>query len=431
MTFRAGLLTGIIVTAAAAGLLALAWAGLRLRPDKADPTKPPAPATLARPLQEEELLTITLTPDAEKRLKVRTEKAAVRPVRRERTYGGEVTTPPGHTILVAAPLGGILKASSGRVPRAGARVKRGDPIFQFLPLLSPEAKTTLTAARVDAEGQVNSARTSLAAARIALDRAKQLLGSEAGSRRAVDEAQAMFDLAQKTLEAAQARLTLLTQAVGDAEKGTAAPLTIESPIDGLLRNVSALAEQNVPAGATLFEVTSLDPVWVRVPVFVGEAAELDADEANVGPLTARPGAATRPARPAAAPPSANPIAGTVDLYFALSNPEGTFVPGQRVGVSIAVKEPEKSIVIPWVWVTIPLADRKKALTVPWSAVVFDVHGGTWVYEQLGPRTYARQRVQVRYVTGGTAVLDWGPRLTKPVVTVGAQELFGTEVGFGK
>jgi RND family efflux transporter MFP subunit len=313
---------------------------------------------------------------------------------------------------VAAPLNGTLKAPSGGVPRAGARVKKGDAVFQFLPLLSGDAKATLAAARVEAEGQINNARVQLAAARIALDRAKDLFQSEAGSRRAVDDAQAQFDVAQKTLDAAQARFALLTQ-VGDPEKGTAAPIAIEAPTDGLLRTVNALAEQNVPAGAALFEVVNLDPMWVRVPVFVGEAAELHGETAAVGPLAARAGTPTQTARAVSAPPSANPMAGTVDLFFTLPNPDGKVRPGERVGVTIHLK------------------DAGESLTVPWSAVILDIHGGTWVYEQTAPQTYVRRRVQVRHVVEGTAVLQTGPPAGTRVVAVGAQELFGTEVGFGK
>ena len=44
---------------------------------------------------------------------------------------------------------------------------------------------------------------------------------------------------------------------------------------------------------------------------------------------------------------------------------------------------------------------------------------------------ARRRVQVRYVRGDTAVLETGPSQGKTIVAVGAQELFGTEVKFGK
>jgi RND family efflux transporter MFP subunit len=410
MNYRAGLLTGILVTAAVAALVALGWSALGLSRKKDEPAKTKPPATV---LKEEDLLVITLTDDAEKRLGIQTAKVEQKPVPRTRTFGGDVTTPPGHTILVSAPLNGTLKAPNGGIPRAGARVKKGDPIFQLLPLLSPDARTTFAAARVDAEGQVNNARVQLAAAKVNLDRAKELVRTEGASQRMLDDSQAQFDLAQKTLDAAQARLALLNQAVGDADKGTASPLTIEAPTDGLLRNVSALAEQNVPSGAALFEVVNLDPVWVRVPVFVGEADDLRADSAEVGPLTVRPGVSTQPARAVSAPPSANPLAGTVDLFFTLSNTGEKFRPGERVGVTIALKDPADS------------------LTIPWSAVVHDIHGGTWVYEKTGDHTYVRRRVQIHHVVNDTAVLKSGPAKSKTVVSVGAQELFGTEVGFSK
>jgi multidrug efflux pump subunit AcrA (membrane-fusion protein) len=172
-------------------------------------------------------------------------------------------------------------------------------------------------------------------------------------------------------------------------------------------------------------------VWVRVPVYVGDLADIDAvAPAAVGPLTARPGDPTRPASPVPAPPAANPAAGTAELIYALDNtPSAPFAvlgpagvahrwpplcaPGQRVGATLALKGP---------------AD---ALIVPWAAVVYDIHGGAWVYEKTGDRAYARRRVVVRYVVGDTAVLASGPSPGTPVVTAGAAELFGTETGFSK
>ena len=115
----------------------------------------------------------------------------------------------------------------------------------------------------------------------------------------------------------------------------------------------------------------------------------------------------------AAPPSANPLAATVDAFYELPNADGKLTPGQRLGV------------------TIPLADARESLTVPWTAVVFDVQGGTWVYAQTAPRTYARRRVVVGYTAGADAVLAAGPPAGTKVVALGAQELFGAETGFVK
>src|SRR6476646_3300875 len=91
-------------------------------------------------------------------------------------------------------------------------------------------------------------------AKVALERAKRLLRSEAGSRKAVEDAQTAYDVAKKILDAATARRAMLQKVAAHPDKETASPLTIEAPEPGVLRNVSALPGQNVHAGANLFEV---------------------------------------------------------------------------------------------------------------------------------------------------------------------------------
>ena len=91
----------------------------------------------------------------------------------------------------------------------------------------------------------------------------------------------------------------------------------------------------------------------------------------------------------------------------------TLRPGQRVGV------------------TIPLRTPSDSRAIPWPAVLHDIHGGTWVYEQIQPHTFRRTRVQVRYVVDGVAAVAQGPEPGAEIVTAGAAELFGTEFGTGK
>jgi len=69
--------------------------------------------------------------------------------------------------------------------------------------------------------------------------------------------------------------------------------------------------------------------------------------------------------------------------------------------------------------------------IPDSALLHDIHGGTWVYERTAPHVYARRRVEVRDTVGGVAILTRGPETGTPVVTTGAAELFGIEFGAGK
>jgi multidrug efflux pump subunit AcrA (membrane-fusion protein) len=87
-------------------------------------------------------------------------------------------------------------------------------------------------------------------------------------------------------------------------------------------------------------------------------------------------------------------------------------PGEKVGVSFGT-------------------EQAKALIIPWSAVVHDINGGTWVYENTAPQTYSRRRVEVLYVRDGFAALGRGLNTGTNVVKTGAAELFGTEFGVGK
>jgi len=376
--------------------------------------KPPSPANVGKVVKEEELNTVTLTEEAEKRIGLTVASVEKKAIRRVRVYGGEVAIPVGRTILVAAPLAGILKAPHGDEVKAGQSVKTGQTVFQLTPLLTPDGQATLSASLADAEGQANNAKTQVELTRIALDRAKRVLKEGAGSQRQVDEAQAAYDQSTKTLDAVTARQAILKKVVGDATSGTATPIPVNAPTNGILRTVSALPNQTVPSGAALFEVIDISTVWVRVPLPVGDLDSIDSSEpAQVGKLSAPPGTRLPSAKPVAAPPSANPLSATVDVFYEMPNADGKLIPGQRLGV------------------TIPLANARESLSVPWSALVFDIHGGTWVYEQVGPHRYASRRVVVGYTVGADAVLSSGPPVGTMIVTRGVLELFGAETGFVK
>lgn len=414
MKYFQGIATTLLTLALASATAAGAWWLVTHKPGSNAADKPQTPASVDKLVKEEDLNTVTLTEEAEKRIGLVCAPVEMKTVRRVRVYGGEVTVPVGRTILVTTPLTGILKAPPGGVVMAGQSVKSGQAMFQLTPLLTPDGRATSSAALVDVEGQVNNAKAQLDLTKIALDRAKRVLNQGAGSQRQVDEAQAAYNVATKTHDAAIARQAVLEKVIGDAETGTTAAITIEAPEDGILRTVSALPGQTVPSGAALFEVIDISTVWVRVPLPVGDLDAIDRGEpAQVGELSAPPGTRLPSAEPVAAPPSANPLAATVDVFYEMPNAHGKLFPGQRLGVKI------------------PLSDARESLSVPWSALVFDIHGGTWVYEQVSPHQYARRRVVVRYTVGTDAVLSSGPPVGAKIVTAGVLELFGVETGFVK
>ena len=73
------------------------------------------------------------------------------------------------------------------------------------------------------------------------------------------------------------------------------------------------------------------------------------------------------------------------------------------------------------------ASRK---VIPYAAVIYDQNGDTWTFTSPRPLTYLRARIDVQFIEGDTAVLSDGPGAGTAVVTVGAAELLGTELGVG-
>lgn len=396
--------------------LVLVAGGSGCQPAKSSPTaaKPAAPAKI-KPATEADLATVELTPEAEKRLGIALADVERKPVPRTSTYGGEVIVPPGRLVVVSSPFTGTLHAPpDGGVPVPGSRVKEKQSIFLLVPILSPEARATMAPMLIEAEGQVKTAQESLHIAKVNLDRAENLVRDRLGGQAALVDAKAQHDLAQAQLKAAENRREILAKVASDAETGTMHTQTITAPAAGTIQNLHAQAGQKVAAGAMLFDVVSLDPVWVKVPVYVGDLDRIAADkEAKVGGLSGIPGAADRPAQPVPAPPSGDPIAVTVNIFYEVANAERTLRPGQRVGV------------------TLPLKGDEESLVVPRAALLRDIHGGTWVYENTGPHAFSRRRVAVDRVVGDVVALASGPKPPAKVVTDGAAELFGEEFKVGK
>lgn len=326
----------------------------------AEPGPTQTAAKIDRPIKEAELTTITLTPEAERRLGVVTAPVEQRKLTRTRLFGGEITIP-----------------ARSEVTDAGSDAHRdGQSVLTILPLLSPAEQVRLAQSQIDADGQVEQARVQLAAARQALRRSEQMQRDKVGTERAVDDARAQVGLGEAGLHTAQARRDLL--------------------------------------GPTLLATASPAEVWVRVPVYVGDLAKLNRTaDAAVGGLNDKPGAFRRAATPVDAPPSANAAASTVDVFYRLHNRDGAFRYGQHVGVIV------------------PLREDASDLIVPWSAIVHDMAGGTWVYEQTMSSTYVRRRVQVNRVVDKVAALTGGIQVSANVVVIGAAELFGAEFGVGR
>ncbi len=418
MNYRSGVLTGVLAAVLVGGFaLGIVWLlfGSPIEVLKLSPPK--TEATVPKPAKEDQFNTVILSADAEKKLGLSRGTAKREKMGRNRFYGGDVMIPPGQTIIVSAPVSGLIKEPSTEkaIPKAGQTVESGQPVLQLLPLLTPEGRATLAQNSVDAEGVEEKAKIDLDGAKLTLDRLSMQLVDKIASQRMVDDARVIYDGLMKTHDAAVKRVSLLKRVIGESDSGTTTPILLTSPEKGFLRNLSVVAGQHVPAGAVLFEVVNTRSVWVRVPVYVGDLPDLDLSQsARIGNLSRRSKEELLEAKPVVAPPSANALAGTVDVFYQLDNSIAKYSPGHRVGA------------------TIPIRGQVESLTVPIAALIHDTLGGTWVYEQTVEHTYVRRRVVVLYVVGDQAVLQDGS--VKPaaiLITGGSVELFGTETGYSK
>lgn len=392
------------------------------------PKKKAEPATVAHHVTEDSLNTITLTEKAEQRLGIQLAAVQLLDVRQKRTVGGEIVVPPGQTVIVSAPLAGTLSApADGEIPAPGSTLSAGQAIFRFAPLLSPErdvltpaervgvaqTRADVATAQMEAERLVESAKLDVEAAQLAYDRAAHLLEIKAGSQRSVEEAETRLKIARETQATAELRHQFLKDIELDEQAGELAVRSILSPVAGVLQDIPTAVGETVAAGETLFSVIQTGTLWIRVPVYVGHWREIDRGQPAMITEYGQPSSRlSRQGTYVAAPPSANPVATTIDLFYKVGNGDGDLHPGQRLAV------------------TLPMNSTETSLVVPFDAVLYDIHGGTWIYEGVGEHAYARRRVELKYVDGENAVLARGPQAGARVVTDGAVELFGTEFGVG-
>jgi hypothetical protein len=240
-----------------------------------------------------------------------------------------------------------------------------------LPFSSATDLTALAASQARTDADLARARAELDIATRNAERAEALVREEAGSARARDEALTTLAVARSNAEAARL--------------------------------------QRAQFGPAMDALGSLRSVWIRIAVPVSDLPHVDRKrEVLVTHLgDARQSSS---ARPVSGPPSANPAAATVDLYYALDNPAGPFRIGQRVAVAV------------------PASTSSNSMWVPASAVLRDIYGGEWVYVATADHTYERRRIEIAAIQNGVAHLSRGLVPGAKVVTAGAAELFGTEFG---
>jgi len=400
------MIVGLRGVAAAAALgWALAGCGGPPSSGSASAGKEAPPAKVTGAPKEADLATVTLSEAAERRLGVESVTAAEAQLPLVREVAGELMVPPGRTMLLTATAGGTIVATDTRIPQPGVAVRKGQLLFRLVPLVPLQRDVLVTY-----EADVTAAKARFDAARQQRERAQQLLKDRAGSQRSLEQAEQEYRQAEAAFQAATTRLERLRQRPLDADVS----VEITAPDDGIVRQVFVAPGVQVNSGTPLVEVANLRTLWIRVPVYAGDAAMIDSVQAvPIEALGSAERGQARTARSVPGPPSADPVAVSVDVYYEVENADAALRPGEKVRVALPLKTSERGIVIPT------------------SAIVYDMTGGTWVYARTAPHQYQRRRVQVIRSSGDRALIGRGVKPGETIVTVGVAEIFGTEFGSGK
>ena len=105
-----------------------------------------------------------------------------------------------------------------------------------------------------------------------------------------------------------------------------------------------------------------------------------------------------------------------------------FLNGSDVGLLTLQPSAIKRLDLRTAPVTSQRFDGKARLVVPYGAVIYDSEGETWLYVSTNARTFKRQHITIDRITQGRVILSAGPAAGTQIAAIGAQELWGIELG---
>jgi hypothetical protein len=176
----------------------------------------------------------------------------------------------------------------------------------------------------------------------------------------------------------------------------------------LVRDEQVVRKRTVGGEVLDSPEANLRRVTVRVSLNESDLNKVDRSQPSDGETT---GLLAQPVR---APASDNPEDAGGALYYRVDVADHGLTPGQIVLVELSL-----------------LGSEALQKVIPYAAVLYDLHGETWVYTNPNPLVFIRHPILVDYIENEQAVLIEGPPAGTAVATVGVAELFGTEFGVGK
>ena len=298
------------------------------------PTSPDTPPT-SPAVKPDEMVEVSLTPDAVARAGIKLESVQTAPVAEGVSVPGTVTSNAYRDTKVNTLVGGIARQVAVEL---GAQVERGEPLAVIF-----------SSDLADAQMKYVSMRAMLEADHQKLVRTEKLVTLGAASRQELEEVTATHAGHETEVAAAQQRLLLLglspkqVDALTDASH-VVSEVTVAAPAAGVVINRTVNPGQVVGAGQDLFVVTDLSTVWV-----LGDLYEKDFPAVRVGSNAAITVPATNQTlrgRVTYIDPRLDPATRTAKVRVEVPNPHRGLRLGMFVTMSLETGSSQRVTVVP-------------------------------------------------------------------------------------
>jgi membrane fusion protein, heavy metal efflux system len=347
---------------------------------------------------------VSVSASDQKSIALATVTATSREVQDQLQLVGWSAVKPGHDVIIKAPAAGFVTAPDGsQLAVMGQSVQANERLATLRVFLSPQEQSQLVATKEDADTAIKQASVSMKLAAAQLERLKSAPNTLSGMQ--IDRLRETYERSKVAQQEAFDKLPFLPE---EPYKGPLQlqPVAITAPINGRIIQMHVSPRQLVAPGDPVWTLADWSVLWVRVPVFEEDLPRI---ARQVSAQVTVPGSheSLRAAR-LDVPQPAKPGQRTIDVWFEMENVHDQLRPGQAVTVEIATGATNERIV------------------VPRAALVWDGMGNAWVYTQIGPDSFRRQRVETGTSIDDDVAIQRGLVGGEKVVTAGVESLYGEE-----
>jgi RND family efflux transporter MFP subunit len=285
---------------------------------------------------------LTISKESQLLFGIRTEAVGEQQIVSGLKVTGTVTAPANAKAQISPPVAGRITLDSRL--RVGSAVARGQQIGMVQQVLgAPEIAgleaqlATLRSQELQQLAATQQARTRLNAARIELERARNLVEIGAAPKKRQQEAETSYKLAAQEEAAAQAQAELAGAAIKQVSPTRAYPLL--APVSGVISKLNVTTGQQVEAGADLAELTDLSRIWLQAAVFEKDLPTVRGAGRATFAVAGYPGEVFRiggatPNRLVSVGTTVDPATRTVPVFYEVANPGGRFREGMFAEITI-------------------------------------------------------------------------------------------------